>query len=48
MARRANAIPGGGAMPLDREKDKVSKVKMGTGNEQMLAFARKHGMKDRS
>jgi len=25
----------------------VSKVKMGTGNEQMLAFARKHGMKDK-
>lgn len=25
----------------------MSKVKMGTGNEQMLAFARKHGMKDK-
>jgi len=25
----------------------VSKVKMGTGNEPMLAFARKHGMKDK-
>ena len=32
---------------LGRGGGSVSKVKMGTGNEQMLAFARKHGMKDK-